>query len=57
VTLPDDRFAWSERWWCEWTERAAIVQYDGGHPRAEAERLAEAMVREMATLAVSEQEA
>lgn len=57
MTLPADVFSWSEAWWAEWTERAAIVQYDGGYDRAEAERLAEAMVREQARLAVSEQEA
>jgi hypothetical protein len=46
--LPDDVFAWNERWWGEYVERAAIVQYEAGYTREAAERMAEQMVREMA---------
>lgn len=32
--------AWGEDWHAVWSERAAILEYDAGMPRIDAERLA-----------------
>ena len=36
---------WCEYWRDVWEERSAIIEFCGGQPRAEAERLAEVCVR------------
>jgi hypothetical protein len=43
--LPGDRNAWTADAREDFEERAAIMEFDGGLDRAEAERLAEASVR------------
>jgi len=40
MTLPEHPLDWSLDWWTWFQERAAIMQYDGGLSRAEAERAA-----------------
>ena len=44
--LPTDPLDWPEDWLDRFTERAAIMEYDGGLESAEAERRAEQLVRE-----------
>lgn len=44
--LPAHVGDWPEEWRESYIERAGIMEYDGGLPRAEAERRAEALVRE-----------
>lgn len=46
AVLPAHVGDWPEPWLEAFIERAAIMQYDGGLPRAEAERRAEELVRE-----------
>jgi len=46
MTLPPRIDDWPEQLREEWDERAAIVEYDAHLPRAEAERVAERIVRE-----------
>lgn len=46
LELPAAVADWPEGWRQRFQERAAIIEYDGGIPRAEAERRAEALVRE-----------
>jgi len=43
--LPSDISNWPEHWREEFEERAAIMEYDGGLPRLEAEKKAETIVR------------
>lgn len=45
MTLPPDLADWPEDAREEWEERAAIMEYDGGATRADAEMLAEERVR------------
>lgn len=45
TTLPADRADWPEEALENWEERSAIIEFDGGLPREEAERLAEERVR------------
>jgi len=44
--LPAAQADWPEEWRERFEERAAIMEYDGGLPRPEAERRAEVLVRE-----------
>ena len=46
IDLPVTRADWPEEWQEAYIERAAIMEYDGGLPREEAERRAEQLVRE-----------
>ena len=46
VNLPAHWGDWPEEWLEAFIERAAIMEFDGGLPRPEAERLAEESVRE-----------
>lgn len=46
VDLPAHVGDWPEDWLEAYIERAAIMEYDGGLTRPEAERRAEALVRE-----------
>lgn len=45
VVLPFEPSSWPAPWREEYEERAAIMEYDGGLPRAKAERFAERCVR------------
>lgn len=44
--LPPHVGDWPEEWLEAFIERAAIVEFDGGLPRTEAERRAEELIRE-----------
>ena len=45
VDLPAAVADWPEEWLESYMERAAIMEFDGGLPRAEAEHRAEELVR------------
>jgi hypothetical protein len=45
VTLPADPAAWPDPWREAFEERAGIIEFDGGRPRAIAEQEAERLVR------------
>ena len=46
VDLPADLGDWPKEWREAYEERAAIMEYDGGLSRSEAERLSEELQRE-----------
>jgi len=46
VDLPSDQNDWPEYWKEAYEERAAIMEYDGGMNRGEAEKKAERLIRE-----------
>lgn len=45
ASLPADPAVWPERWREAFKERAGIIEFDGGRPRAVAEQEAEQVVR------------